>query len=200
MDPLFDALSGPGAGFLYLLAAVGALALAIVAERTVQLRRWTSDAEAVLRALDADAPEQALATAGDTPLADVLRAGLDQRSPEAAWEAMGGASAEAEESLRGRLPHLPPIADLATMLGLLGTVYGLVLAFSALGDAAAGERAVRLSTGIATAMATTAAGLGVAIPTTAAHALLDARVRRSLVTLEAAAARVVLLQRRRCGG
>jgi biopolymer transport protein ExbB len=81
------------------------------------------------------------------------------------------------------------------MLGLLGTVYGLILAFSALGDTSAGERAVRLSEGISTAMATTAYGLMVGIPALAAHAWLDGRARELTAQLEAVAGRIALSKR-----
>jgi biopolymer transport protein ExbB/TolQ len=78
----------------------------------------------------------------------------------------------------------------ATMLGLLGTVYGLILAFSALGDTSAGERAVQLSEGISTAMATTAYGLLVGIPALAVHAWLEAQARAALAQIEASAGRL----------
>jgi biopolymer transport protein ExbB len=103
---------------------------------------------------------------------------------------MGAAMAEAEERVGARVPYLAAIGNIATMLGLLGTVYGLIIAFSALGDTGAGERAVRLSEGISTAMATTAYGLLVGIPSLAAHAWLDARARRLLAAIEATAGRL----------
>ena len=78
------------------------------------------------------------------------------------------------------------------MLGLLGTVYGLIVAFQGLGDASAVERATRLSDGIATAMATTAYGLLVGIPALAAHAFLEGRVQQLLAFSEAAASAVAV--------
>ncbi|MDP6935093.1 MAG: MotA/TolQ/ExbB proton channel family protein, partial [Myxococcota bacterium] len=78
---------------------------------------------------------------------------------------------------------------------LLGTVYGLILAFSALGDASAVERAARLSEGIATAMATTAWGLLVGIPALAVHAVLEGKAGRLLSICEAAASLVAASRR-----
>ncbi len=103
---------------------------------------------------------------------------------------MGAAFAEAEERLQGRIGYLGAIGNIATMLGLLGTVYGLILAFGALGDTSAGERAVQLSEGISTAMATTAYGLLVGIPALAAHAWLQTRAQQLLAGIEAGAGRL----------
>ena len=82
------------------------------------------------------------------------------------------------------------VGNVATMLGLLGTVYGLIMAFSGLDDASAVERSARLSEGIATAMATTAWGLLVGIPAIAAHTFIDRRARHTLAFYEAVAGRV----------
>jgi biopolymer transport protein ExbB len=109
---------------------------------------------------------------------------------------MSAASATAESRIRQRVSYLATVSSLATMIGLLGTVYGLILAFSALGDSSAGERAQRLSEGISTAMATTAYGLLVGIPALAAHAWLQARVERLLAALESSAGQLVLGLRR----
>ena len=100
-----------------------------------------------------------------------------------------------ERDVRQRVHWLAAVGNVATMLGLLGTVYGLILAFSGLGDASAVERASRLSEGIATAMATTAYGLLVGIPALAAHALVEGRAARILGFCEAVAACVAALRR-----
>ena len=130
------------------------------------------------------------------PVEEVLSAGRAETDPEAAWEAMSAASASAESRIRQRVSYLGTVSSLATMIGLLGTVYGLILAFSALGDSSAGERAQRLSEGISTAMATTAYGLLVGIPALAAHAWLQARVAQLLAALESSAGHLVLGLRR----
>ena len=85
------------------------------------------------------------------------------------------------------------------MIGLFGTVYGLILAFGSMGDVAAAERAARLSEGSSTAMASTAFGLLVAIPALAAHAALDAWARDQLADIERAATRLALSLRKSSG-
>ena len=74
--------------------------------------------------------------------------------------------------LTRRLHYLPMLANIATLLGLLGTILGLQEAFAAIGAADAASRAEALSAGIAQALNTTAFGLLVAVPLSAAHAYL----------------------------
>lgn len=189
---LLEAFTGPGAAFMWTITAVAAFGLAVLVERCWSLLgRNRVDGAAVQQALVAGEPERAAQLAGRSQLATVLRAGLEADQPEAAWDRMGAAAIEAEEALQGRVGYLATIGNVATMLGLLGTVYGLILAFGALGDTSAGERAVRLSEGISTAMATTAYGLLVGIPALAAHAWLEARARAAMAVIEASAGRLV---------
>ena len=189
---LLDAFTGPGAAFMWTITAVLAFGLAVLLERCwVLYGRNRVDQVAVRAAIaEGDAHSAAKAAAG-SELAGVLEAGVEFTDPEAAWDAMGAAAVEAEEALQGRVAYLATIGNVATMLGLLGTVYGLILAFGALGDTSAGERAVMLSEGISTAMATTAYGLLVGIPALAAHAWLEARARATMATIEASAGRLV---------
>jgi len=72
--------------------------------------------------------------------------------------------------LTRRLHYLPMLANVATLIGLLGTIYGLRGAFAAVGTAAAAERSAALAAGIAVALNATGFGLFTAIPLTVAHA------------------------------
>jgi biopolymer transport protein ExbB len=196
---LLDAFTGPGAAFMWTITAVLAFGIAVLLERCwVLLIRNRPDLDAVRSALARGERDAAVSAAGETQLARVLRAGAEAGRADAAWDAMGAAAVEAEEELHGRVTYLATIGNVATMLGLLGTVYGLILAFSALGDTSAGERAVRLSEGISTAMATTAYGLLVGIPALAAHAWLDNRARAAMAVIEASAGQ--LAAKLRSGG
>lgn len=199
---LNEAFIGPAAGFMYALLAVMAFGMATALERAVvlfmrervDLAALTGRLEAAVAAgrLSAEAPG-----VGQSSLERVVAAGLAWTEPELAWEAMTGASIAAEQRIRQRISYLATIASIATMLGLFGTVYGLILAFGGLGDVAATERAARLSEGSSTAMATTAFGLLVAIPAMGLHAWLDAAARSRLAEIEQAASRVMLLLRAR---
>lgn len=191
LSSLLTAFQGPGAGFMYALTAVMAFGLAVLLERTwLLVFRWSVDEDAILEALTND-PEAGIASLGSHPSARILRAGLAAPA-DAVWDAMGAAAARVQVVISKRVPYLATVGNIATMLGLLGTVYGLIVAFQGLGDASAVERATRLSDGIATAMATTAYGLLVGIPALAAHAFLDGRVQQLLAFSEAAASAVAV--------
>jgi biopolymer transport protein ExbB len=191
---LMTAFSGSAAIFMYSLLAVMAFALAVVIERTLSLFRYQCDPEAMILKVEAAVKTGGTAdvTLGTTPMEEVVRAGLAYRDPDLAWEAMSAASVAAELKVRRRIPYLSAVASIATMIGLFGTVYGLILAFGALGDVAAAERAAQLSEGSSTAMATTAFGLLVAIPALAAHAVADANARELLGNIERVATRLIL--------
>ena len=69
------------------------------------------------------------------------------------------------QPLARRLPHLNVLANVATLLGLLGTISGLITAFSAVGAADPAQRSAFMAAGISTALNATAFGLIIAIPT-----------------------------------
>ena len=162
---LIAALEGPGALFMYAIALALAMGLAVGIERVWLLWfKWTVDMSTVMGALSDD---QALREAvSHAPLSSIVEAGLQAKSADEAWDAMGSEA-----------------------------VYGLIMAFSGLDDASAIERSARLSEGIATAMATTAAGLLVGIPAIALHALVERRVQHTLALYEAVAGRIAASKR-----
>ena len=191
---LITAFSGPAAFFMYALLVVAAFALAVAIERTLTFARYRCDGDALIAKVDGAVKGGGAASLalGGTPAENVARAGLAYADPDLAWEAMAAASVDAELKIRRRIAYLSTVASIATMVGLFGTVYGLILAFGALGDVAAAERAAQLSEGSSTAMATTAFGLLVAIPSLGAHAVAEANARELLGTIERVAARLVL--------
>ncbi|MBA3559391.1 MAG: MotA/TolQ/ExbB proton channel family protein [Gemmatimonadaceae bacterium] len=74
--------------------------------------------------------------------------------------------------LTRRLHYLPMLANVATLIGLLGTIFGLRAAFAGVSQAEAAERSAALAAGIAIALNATGFGLLVAVPLTVAHAYL----------------------------
>jgi biopolymer transport protein ExbB len=189
---LVTAFSGPAGAFMYALLAVMAFAVAVAVERAWTFARARCDGDALLARVEPVVRGGSAPALGGSPMERVVAAGLAYRDPDLAWEAMTAAGIDAELQLRRRVGYLSVVASVATMIGLFGTVYGLILAFGALGDVAAAERAARLSEGSSTAMATTAFGLLVAIPALAAHAWADATAREQLAQIERVATRVVL--------
>jgi len=85
------------------------------------------------------------------------------------------ASVAALPTLTRRLHYLPMLANVATLIGLLGTIFGLREAFSAVAAVSAAERSAKLASGIAVALNATGFGLMVAIPFSLAHGWLTSR-------------------------
>ena len=194
---LLHAFSGPAGSFLYALTALFAFALAVMIERAVTLLRARRDPDALLAQVKTALDGGQVPALGDAPMDRVVRAGLDQKDPDTAWDAMTAEAVRADLTLRRRISYLSTVASVSTMVGLVGTVYGLILAFGAVGEVSGAERAARLSEGSATAMATTAFGLLVAIPALGAHAIIDAAAREQLGRIEVAANRLLVLIRDR---
>lgn len=190
-NTLIQAFDGPGAVFMYAIAAVMALGLAVAIERFWLLWiRWRLPIEPVIAAVQAGNASEAEQHAGTSPVVPIIQHGMQANTAEAAWDAMGAEAALAEAEVRQRIGLLAMVGNVSTMLGLLGTVYGLILAFSGMSDASAIERNAQLSEGIATAMATTAWGLLVGIPSLAAHHLIEAKASRLLSTYQAIAGHI----------
>jgi biopolymer transport protein ExbB len=89
-------------------------------------------------------------------------------------------------SIERRTPYLATFANIATLLGLLGTIIGLIAAFTAVANADPAEKAALLSSSISVAMNTTAFGLIVAIPLLLAHSMLQSKTSAIVESLEIA--------------
>jgi len=88
--------------------------------------------------------------------------------------------------LEKRTPYLATLANIATLLGLLGTIMGLIAAFSAVANADPAEKANLLSSSISVAMNTTAFGLITAIPLILFHTSLMSKTATIVDSLEMA--------------
>lgn len=114
--------------------------------------------------------EKAIAAASQhsAPLTNIIRAGLvavkNGGSAEEVQTSMDAVALREVPRLEKRIGLLATVSNIATLLGLLGTVVGLIDAFAAVANVAPAEKATMLSNAIAVAMNTTAFGLVVAIP------------------------------------
>ena len=197
LQTFVSSFQGSGAVFMVAITLVGAFCAAVLGERAFLLGfTWRVDEAAVLARLAVGDVAGARALVGAHPVGTLLQVGESADTPEGVWDRVATAAPLLEAGVLARIPLLGAAANLATMLGLLGTVYGLIVAFDGLGASDAAARAARLSDGIAGAMATTAWGLVVGIPSLGAHALLDGRARRLLAFCEAAVAALALSRRR----
>ena len=98
---------------------------------------------------------------------------------------------EVMPGLEKRTHYLAIFANIATLLGLLGTIIGLIQAFTAVATASPAEKADMLSASISVAMNTTAFGLMVAIPLLLVHALLQTKTTELIDSLEMSAVKVL---------
>ena len=95
-------------------------------------------------------------------------------------------------SLQKRVAIMGLLANIATLLGLLGTIFGLIAAFTSVSQASAAERQEALAAGISQAMYTTAFGISVAIPLLFFHHVLSKRSEKILVEVEGGATSVLV--------
>ncbi|MEE9597398.1 MAG: MotA/TolQ/ExbB proton channel family protein [Acidiferrobacterales bacterium] len=127
-----------------------------------------------------------------SPLGRVLAAGLINRDHdrEIVKESIEDAGRHIVPELDRYLNSLGTIASISPFLGLLGTVLGMIEMFAGISAYGVGDPAV-VAGGIAQALITTAAGLGVAIPTVMFYRYFRARVNELLVDMEQQAIRLI---------
>lgn len=133
------------------------------------------------------------------PVASVVKAGLlraDQ--PESLIEdGLHIAVGEVQERVQLRTGFLATIANVATLLGLFGTIVGLIQSFEAVGSANAAERSTLLANGISTAMNATMLGLATAIPCMIFYSFLQNRTNRLNGQIERAAVKTLEILKHR---
>jgi len=93
--------------------------------------------------------------------------------------------------LTRRLQYLPVLANVATLIGLFGTIYGLRAAFASVAAASAAQRADRLAAGIAIALNATGFGLATAIPLTLAHSYLASQAEEIIEQVDEFSVRLI---------
>ncbi len=101
------------------------------------------------------------------------------------------------EKVQERTAYLATLANVATLMGLLGTIVGLIQSFDAIGSANALERAALLATGISVAMTATLLGIAVAVPCLIGHSLLNAQADRLLSQIDRGALSILEILRSR---
>ncbi len=123
------------------------------------------------------------------PLSRVLKAGLlrSNRREKEIERAMEDQMLASINDVTKRVDLMSLFANVATLLGLLGTIVGLISAFNSLVNASAAEKQQKLAEGIGQAMYTTAFGVSVAIPLLFFHHMLARRSETILVEVESGA-------------
>ena len=120
------------------------------------------------------------------PVTNVMRAGLMRanRREKEIERAMEKEMLNALPKLQKRVSFLALLANTATLVGLLGTIFGLITAFNSVAAASAAERQEALAAGISQAMYTTAFGISVAVPLLFFHHFVSKRQENILLEVE----------------
>jgi biopolymer transport protein ExbB len=135
----------------------------------------------------------------EKPVAQVIKQGLLRaHQPETLIEhGLQIAVGEAAQTIQRRTSFLATIANVATLLGLFGTIAGLVSSFEAVGHADPQQKATLLAAGISTAMNATMMGLAVAIPCMVAYSFLMNKSNRLISEVDSSAIRTMDILKQR---
>ena len=196
-----------GGVFMYPILLVFAIGVAIAVERYVTLSVVTNKNQVVwdkVQPLLADGEfdeAREMTSADESTISQVLNMGLSLQGAVRRREdieiAMEESMMEIVPRLEKRTPYVALASSIATLLGLLGTIMGLIQAFTAVANANPAEKADLLSASISVAMNTTAFGLMVAIPLLVIHAVLTSKTGDIIDSLEMATVKALNVFSRR---
>lgn len=187
-----------GGFFMHPILLCSLIGLAIILERLFFFAKARTDTGRLMNDLLRTLQDQGIEAAqrmlhgNRGPIAAVLHSGLlrAKRGPEAVEKAITTAASIETALLERGLIWLATVANIAPLLGFLGTVSGMIHAFEAI--AAAEEVSAKLvATGIYEALITTAAGLMVAIPVQAAHNYFVSRIDKFVIDMEESGAELI---------
>jgi biopolymer transport protein ExbB len=196
-----------GGLFMYPILLVFAVGVAIAVERYVTLTQVTNKNQIVwekvqpLLASGEFDEARKMTSEDESTISQVLNMGLSLQGAVRRREdieiAMEESMMEIVPRLEKRTPYVALASSIATLLGLLGTIMGLIQAFTAVANANPAEKADLLSASISVAMNTTAFGLMVAIPLLITHAVLTSKTGDIVDSLEMATVKALNVFSRR---
>jgi biopolymer transport protein ExbB/TolQ len=177
-----------GGPFMYAIGTVGVLVLAISVDRFIKLYSvYSIDSlpfmNQIMKLISSNNVDRAIKIChvkSKAALPKVVRAGLTKMGKpiEDVQGAMDEASLKVVPSLQSGLNFIATFANISTLLGLLGTITGLILSFSSLSAADPSQKQTLLASGIAEAMHCTAFGLIVAVTAILAHSFLSNKANK----------------------
>ena len=190
-----------GGLFMYPILLVFLAGMAITTERWLQLKRTRSVNRNMWNVLHPVLAKgefdkaRAIIAKDKSVISQMLGTGLARlgkaRRREDIEIAMEESMMEIVPQLEKRTPYVALLSNIATLLGLLGTIMGLIEAFTAVASANPAEKADLLSASISVAMNTTAFGLMSAIPLLLFHAKLTSTTGQIVDSLEMASVKVL---------
>jgi len=177
-----------GGPFMYMNIVSSIAAIAVIVERVIFLYfKYNINGDAFMTQIQklimSNNVERAIKLCNAAPsaaLPRVIKAGLTRanRGEVEIQNAVEEAILDVLPALKKRTDNLQHIANIATLLGLLGTVSGLIRAFTAIALAAPDQKATILSKGISEAMLNTAFGLSIAVTCIIGHLFLSNVTRK----------------------
>ena len=201
-----------GFPWMHAILLVSVLALAVVIERFIFLFfRYNINAQAFMAQIQklvmANNIDRAIKLCNAAPsaaLARVIKSGLT-RANKGEIEIQNGleeATLDVIPLVEKRTPTLQALGNIATLLGLLGTIVGLIKAFATLKEVSPDQRQEALGANISLAMNTTAFGLIVAIPCIAAYVFLSGVSKKIITEIDQYSVKLenLLVSRLRSGG
>ena len=208
-DSVIDFFSA-GGKFMFVNIFWLACAVAIIFERVITLMfiynlnaaPFMEQVTKLVLTGNVDRAVKLCGAAPNAPLAKVIRAGLTRanRGELEVSKAVEEAILEHTPPVQTRIGWLWSIANIATLVGLIGTISGLIETFRSLGALAADQKQQALSKGISEAMNNTAFGLSIAVLCIIFHLFLTAYSRRMVEVVELNALKLENLLSRRSAG
>jgi biopolymer transport protein ExbB len=202
MELILKGFQGEGKFYMSVILCLGIIALAIIAERFYYIYVKSSAGRAnfmrnIAQLLQTGRVAEAghLAASQSFPLAKIISAVLQNKAKgQAAIEkAVDEVYLTEAPRINRYLNLLPAFANIAMLCGLLGTIFGLILAFDAVANLPAAQRPQALASGISVVMVNTWTGLACAIPILLLHGLLAMQSERLQEEMEEKAVKVMNL-------
>lgn len=192
-----------GGWFMYPIAVVLCLGLVIASERFIYLRNARTENKKAFNAMlpllkNRDLKGVANQAANNRSVVSELfdtslECARKQKGRDDIESAMDERLLDEIPRLQKRTQYLAMLANIATLLGLLGTIIGLISAFAVVANADPAEKAALLSKSISLAMNTTAFGLVAAIPLLVCHSILNHRTSDLISSYQAIRVKIINL-------
>jgi biopolymer transport protein ExbB len=181
-----------GGIFMWIILGIWAFGVAIAVERLKSLFTYDTDGTSLMNQVRKNILTNEVQNAiqdcssSKSLLANVLRSGLKRANQTKVQiqDAMEASMLESIPFVEKRLNYLALIANVSTLIGLLGTIYGLIQSFAAVASADAAAKAELLALGISKAMNTTAFGLISAITIMVIHSILTSKAEKIISDIE----------------
>ncbi len=203
----FFSVGGP---FMFVNLVILAVAVAIIVERVITLgfklnlnaRPFMEQVQKLVAAGNVDKAIKLTEAAPNAALAKVVRAGLVQanRGQEEVSRSLEEELLQETPAITRRIAPLWSLANVATLVGLIGTITGLITTFRSLGAATPEMKQVMLSRGISEAMNNTAFGLIIAVLCIVGHLMLSSKAKAMVEELEFNALKLENMVSRRAAG